>query len=76
MAFGSYDELVTMSAKNPNKAQRYVNRAQKANQPVVNPDNKGYSKDTIKRRMMQQANQKKPKTNTSAGYTYSDHDYS
>lgn len=42
MAFSSYEELVSMSAKNPKKAMGFVRKAQEAQRPVVSRKNTGY----------------------------------
>lgn len=48
MAFSSYEELVSMSAKNPSKAMGFVKKAQAAQRPVVSRNNSGYGSEAPK----------------------------
>lgn len=43
MAFSSWDELINMSAKDPETAKRYVDKARMAGRKPVDADNPGYS---------------------------------
>lgn len=46
MAFRSYDELINMSAKDPEQAREYVAKAKMGNNPVISRGNSGYGNNT------------------------------